>query len=204
MNLEEYLKIKSDGENVDRYVNMLQMSLSTSEVRMSEAMANSADIQKCIMLFQEWITSVVDRNVISLSDLVTSGLSHVVDDQDLQFKISQDVKGNKPVFRISMINSGRESDPVEGSGGGIATLVSTIIRFSLTAKFGLSKLILFDETLSSLSNAYVPAAASFLRDLCREFNIDILMVTHNPDFISESDVSYEAINDGKLKLKRVR
>ena len=204
MNLEEYLKIKSDGENVDRYVNMLQMSLSTSEVRMSEAMANSADIQKCIVLFQEWITSVVDRNVISLSDLVTNGLSHVVDDQDLQFKISQDVKGNKPVFRISMINSGRESDPVEGSGGGIATLVSTIIRFSLTAKFGLSKLILFDETLSSLSNAYVPAAASFLRDLCKEFNIDILMVTHNPDFISESDVSYEAINDGKLKLKRVR
>lgn len=204
MNLEEYLKIKSDGENVDRYVNMLQMSLSTSEVRMSEAMANSADIQKCIVLFQEWITSVVDRNVISLSDLVTNGLSHVVDDQDLQFKISQDVKGNKPVFRISMINSGRESDPVEGSGGGIATLISTIIRFSLTAKFGLSKLILFDETLSSLSNAYVPAAASFLRDLCKEFNIDILMVTHNPDFISESDVSYEAINDGKLKLKRVR
>ena len=204
MNLEEYLKIKSDGENVDRYVNMLQMSLSTSEVRMSEAMANSADIQKCIVLFQEWITSVVDRNVISLSDLVTNGLSHVVDDQDLQFKISQDVKGNKPVFRISMINSGRESDPVDGSGGGIATLVSTIIRFSLTAKFGLSKLILFDETLSSLSNAYVPAAASFLRDLCKEFNIDILMVTHNPDFISESDVSYEAINDGKLKLKRVR
>lgn len=204
MNLEEYLKIKSDGENVDRYVNMLQMSLSTSEVRMSEAMANSADIQKCIVLFQEWITSVVDRNIISLSDLVTNGLSHVVDDQDLQFKISQDVKGNKPVFRISMINSGRESDPVEGSGGGIATLISTIIRFSLTAKFGLSKLILFDETLSSLSNAYVPAAASFLRDLCKEFNIDILMVTHNPDFISESDVSYEAINDGKLKLKRVR
>lgn len=202
--MESLADIKANGDRLLRHMERLENNLINTKTKLESVRQNSQDITKCVSLFQSWITTVVDQNVNSISELVTSGLSNVIDDQNLQFKINQEAKNNKSVFTIQMINNGIESDPIEGTGGGIASLISTIIRFSLTAKFGLSKLILLDETLSSLSNAYVPAAAAFLRELCKEFGIDILMVTHNPDFINESDTSYEAINDGKLKLKRIK
>lgn len=204
MNKDEYEFIKQSGDAAIAYHKSLERSYTQAEMDLSRSRGLIQDYNKCISLFQTWISKITDQNINSISELVTNGLSHVVEDQNLEFKITQELKNNKSNFKISMVNSGRESDPVDGSGGGIASLVSTIIRFSLTAKFGLSKIILLDETLSSLSNSYVPAAATFLRELCKEFNIDILMVTHNSDFIQESDTAYEAINNGKLKLKRIK
>lgn len=204
MNLGAYRECIHSGELLLRRLDALESEKLSLETQLANARSISQDYNKCIALFQEWISKVLDQNVNSISDLVTNGLSHVISDQDLQFRINQELKNNKPLFKIQMINDGRECDPVDGTGGGVASLISTVIRFTLTARFGLSRLILLDETLSSLSNAYVPPAASFLRQLCKEFNIDILMVTHNSDFINESDTSYEAINDGKLKLKRIK
>lgn len=196
--------MRRNGDDLLQRLFLLEKELAASEIQLSEVRGESSDYSKCISLFQEWVSKIIDQNVNGISDLVSSGLSSVIDDQNIQFKITQELKNNKPIFKVLAVNGGRECDPVEGTGGGVASLISTIIRFTLTAKFGLSRLILLDETLSSLSNAYVPAAAAFLRELCKEFDIDILMVTHNSDFINESDTSYEAINDGKLKLRRVK
>jgi len=197
-------KLKELESSHDMKLGILRDRLIREEHKVDVHSGVSKNCNKCIILFQDLISKVLDSNVTSLSDLISSGLEFVIDDQTVSFRIDQEFKNNRTNFKFNVDTNGLLSDPVDGSGGGVATLISTILRFSMTTKFGLSKLILLDESLSSLSNAYVPAASEFLKKLSKEFGIDILMVTHNADFIEAADISYEAMNDGKLKLKRLK
>jgi ABC-type thiamine transport system ATPase subunit len=54
-----------------------------------------------------------------------------------------------------------------------------------------------DESLAFLADKYVPNASTFIKDLSKEFNMPIVMVTHNPLFTKSSDQTYIASAAGK-------
>jgi ABC-type lipoprotein export system ATPase subunit len=43
-----------------------------------------------------------------------------------------------------------------------------------------------------------------MRQLSEQTGVNILMVTHNPEFLNHAHVAYEGHKDGSLKLKRLR
>jgi ABC-type lipoprotein export system ATPase subunit len=54
-----------------------------------------------------------------------------------------------------------------------------------------------------LANAYVPAAASFMRQLSEQTGVNILMVTHNPEFLHNAHTAYEGHKTDSLQLKSI-
>lgn len=65
----------------------------------------------------------------------------------------------------------------------------------------MGNLLLLDESMHALANKYVPAAAAFMRQLSEQTGINILMVTHNEEFLCHSHTAYEGTKqDGVLRL----
>lgn len=148
--------------------------------------------QKCAEVIKTWLEDSLQSNVDSISDLATSGLRHIINDQDLNFQIKQEQKYNRVAMRFVLADNGVEGDPMDSFGGGAVLIISLIMRLAVMAKMKMGNLLLLDESMSALANQYVPSAASFMRHLAEQTGINILMVTHNDEFINHAHTSYEA------------
>lgn len=160
--------------------------------------------QKCTEIFKTWLEDSLNKNVNSISQLATTGLRHVLGDQELSFHIRQDPQKNRLSMRFVVEEDGNEGDPLASFGGGAAVVISLVLRLAVMARMNMGNLLLLDESMAALWNGYVPSCAEFMRQLSEQTGINILMVTHNPEFISNAHVAYEGHKDGSLKLRRVK
>lgn len=147
--------------------------------------------QKGSEVFKLWLENMLEDNVNSVSELVTSALSHVIDDQELIFKINREIKANRLSMNFVIEENGVEGDPLNSFGGGAVLFASFILRLSVMARMNMANLLILDESLSALANKYVPNAADFMKEISDKMGINILMVTHNEDFMANAHMAYE-------------
>jgi DNA repair exonuclease SbcCD ATPase subunit len=194
------------SKSVDRvktFDDFLGSKASKCETEVSELRDRSDLYVKCSEIFKRWLEDSVEKNINSIADLSTEGLRHIINDQSLQFSIRQESKLNRVSMRFVVEQDGVEGDPLASFGGGAAVVVSLILRLAVMQRIGCSNLLILDESMVALANAYVPSAAEFMRRLSEETGVNILMVTHNPEFLSHAHVSYEGHKDASLRLKRL-
>lgn len=87
-------------------------------------------------------------------------------------------------------------------GGGAVLVASLVLRLAIMSRLGMGNLLLLDESMGMLANRYVPAAAAFMRQLSEQTGINILMVTHNEEFLNHAHTAYEGRKEGALRLHR--
>jgi DNA repair exonuclease SbcCD ATPase subunit len=164
--------------------------------------------QKSSEIFKSWLEDLLDNNVNSMAGLVTAGLRHVIDDQEITFKIVQELKYNRLSMRFAIEEDGVEGDPMSSFGGGAVLFASFVLRMAVISRMKMGNLLLLDESMSALANRYVPAAADFMRRLSEETGVNILMVTHNDEFMANAHTSYEGFtvrdSGGGSKALRLR
>lgn len=159
-------------------------------------------LQKCADVFKAWLEDLLEKNVGSIGDLVTSGLQHVIDDQKLTFRFDQEMKFNRLSMKFVMGDGDVEGDPTASFGGGAVLTASLILRIAIMSRLGMGNLLLLDESMHALANKYVPAAGAFMRQLSERTGINILMVTHNEEFMDHAHTSYEGWKDESFHLRR--
>jgi DNA repair exonuclease SbcCD ATPase subunit len=164
--------------------------------------------QRCSELFKTWLEDSMKRNVDSMAQLATTGLQHVIHDQKLVFHIKQEPKYNRLAMRFVLEKDGVEGDPIQSYGGGAAVIISFVLRIAVMARMKMANLLILDESMLALSNSYVPAAAAFMRQLSEETGVNILMVTHNPEFLNHAHIAYEGRLEGTgvgaLRLRQLK
>lgn len=160
--------------------------------------------QKCSEVFKTWLEDSLRKNVDSISQLVTTGLRHIIHDHDLIFRIRQEMKNNRLSMRFTVEsqNDGVEANPMTNFGGGAVLVASLILRLAIMARMKMGNLLLLDESMFALADHYVPAAGSFMRQLSEEMGVNILMVTHNNHFLEHAHTAYEGHKEGSLRLIR--
>jgi ABC-type dipeptide/oligopeptide/nickel transport system ATPase subunit len=86
-------------------------------------------------------------------------------------------------------------DNVRGSinsfGGGIIAVIAVVLKILFNIVTKRFPLLVFDETLSFLAVNYIPAMSEFLKTLSKEFNIPILLVTHQKEFAIAAENCFE-------------
>lgn len=156
---------------------------------------------KCSEIFKRWLEDSIEKNVESMSDLITTALNHIIHDQNLKFKIKQEQKNNRISMKFVLEQDGVEGDPLTSYGGGAAVIISLILRISVMQRMGLGNLLMLDESMIALANNYIPNAASFMRELSEKTGVNILMVTHNQEFLNSAHTAYDCIKTDSLHLK---
>lgn len=201
---ERLENLKSGVAKLIAYRDMMGAQADSIESRMTKLHERADLLQRASDVFKEWLDDSLKQNVGAISDLVTTGLQHVVHDQKLNFRIEQEMKFNRLSMRFVIEENGVAGDPMASFGGGAVLTASLILRLAIMSRLGMGNLLLLDESMHSLANKYVPAAASFMRQLSEQTGINILMVTHNNEFLNYAHIAYEGQKEGVLRLHKRR
>ncbi len=197
-NLEKSLgNIKSTRSFINNEIEKNDRTISSNDNSISLA-------QKSSEVIKLWLEDSLKNNIDSISSLVTSGLKTVFCDRDLEFKIYQEMKYNKVAIRFALKDGDAEGNPKNTNGGAASVIISLILRLFIMSKLNMCNLILLDESMADLNAEYIPAAASFMKQLSDLLGINILLVTHNEDYLKYAHTSYEGDKKVSFIMKKIK
>jgi DNA repair exonuclease SbcCD ATPase subunit len=165
-----------------------------------------SNYDKALAIFHGLSSVVQEHFTQAIEDLISEGLTSVFE-TNLRFKITSDVKGGQSVLDFTILNDdGTETDILDARGGGLSALCGVLLRIVILRLMNdrIRQILILDEPLSHLSAAYVPAAGELLRRLSDELDIQIIMVTHQPEFADHGTDVYElSSGDTNVKIRRL-
>lgn len=185
---------------VSRY-DQLSASLVSDKSRLSELeqmLVSIRDEQSLLETSKEVLVQV--RNVLTKTSLdyceklATSAVQTI-------FKFNAEVKyapsDNK--FYLVFLDTGYRSDLSANEGGGCKVVISLIFMIYLLVKTGTRRLVFADEAWTQVSDEYFPTFLSFIRQLCKELDFDICLVSHDVRIsLEDVDMAY-VISEGVSK-----
>jgi DNA repair exonuclease SbcCD ATPase subunit len=153
---------------------------------------------------QTLLDAIAAKNLAKVEDLVNTALRSVIHDHTIEFKLVSEVKRNVNTYRIALVQNGMEGN-IDSYGGGVVALCAVVLKLIFNRFAGRYPLIALDESLSFLADKYVDAASALLKDMSRQFDMPILLVTHNPQFRACADRVIEAVRkDDRTTVYRER
>lgn len=130
------------------------------------------------------------NSIKQLESLANSALSTIF---QMEGEIVFDVVSKRFVLR----QGDKECDLAEANGGGLVTAISFIFDLFLLLKSGNRRLLVYDEAFYAVSEQYYDAFITFIKQSCKDLNIDLLIVSHDSRLQpSMVDVAYR-VQDGK-------
>jgi hypothetical protein len=153
------------------------------------------------------LQSLLDEETEGIRALISEGLAAIYDDQEITLRIYTSIKRNKVNLEFGVYDNlkGVEGDILKSFGGGVANIVSLLLRFITIMKMGLTRFMILDESLSNINGEdYIDNTGKFLKTLCAKTGFDVLLLTQqqNPQFINFADHAYVGeIHGSELKLR---
>lgn len=141
--------------------------------------------------------------------LVTHGLQTVFDDS-LTFHVISETKARRVetrfVVRSQMGEQVVETSILDARGGGVAAVAGFLLRLIvLLLRPGVRPFMVLDESFGQLSNEYEPRLADFLKELSEKTPVQMLLITHSPEFEAVADRAYRSsLRDGKTHLEAIK
>jgi DNA repair exonuclease SbcCD ATPase subunit len=131
-----------------------------------------------------------------IEELVTRGLQTIFDDT-LSFHIVQSTRAKAAtvefLIRKTLSDSVLETPVLEGQGGGLSATIGFLLRLVvMLLGTGTSEenILVLDESFAHVSDEYLPALGEFLREIVDKTGVQIIMVTHQPQFEEYADRVY--------------
>lgn len=183
----------------------LESELTSSQV-MIDSLAVDVDIaDRAKAVLETYAIEQQNELQASLEDLCTRGLKTVFQ-QELEFKVDFKVMRGQPEVSFSVVTY-IDGEPVSldianSFGGGLAVVCGVLLRvvvLKYLVEQGLaSPVLILDEPLAALSPSYPSDAeeslrsrmALFLRAVCDELGVQIVLITHEPDYGEHADRYY--------------
>jgi ABC-type uncharacterized transport system YnjBCD ATPase subunit len=177
------------------------------------ATARVAELQEAVELHERVMQALTrvgeerqDHAQRQIEGLVTRALQAIFG-ENLSFHVVQSVRGGQAqvdfVIRSEHIAADELAGPnldapvlvdtpvIGARGGGMAAVVGFLLRLVvLLLTPGARRILLLDETFAHVSAEYKPRVAEFLREVCDKAGVQVVMVTHDPDFSEVADASY--------------
>lgn len=138
---------------------------------------------------------LVQKDLSKLDALITYGLKTVYSDRDLIFNSEVMERGKKMWIDLQTIYNGQKID--QRSKSSVHVIESFLLRLLCIIKLKRSRLLLLDETFSSVDPGYIENLSQLILQLCKKLDIDVFLVTHNAGFIDYATHSYRITKKDK-------
>jgi DNA repair exonuclease SbcCD ATPase subunit len=151
-------------------------------------------LEQVVTLFRHLIKREVYDHAERFSEIVEQGMRAIFHDQELGFRFDvEEKRGKVSIQCVTTSQEGHEGDPLKAFGGGVASIQSLILRVLVLKRKKLAPYLFLDESLAALSEEYVQQAALFLKEVCKRFEVNILLITHNKTFQEYADHVYRVV-----------
>lgn len=151
-----------------------------------------------------------EKSVGSLKKLIDSALSFIFYDKNYEIIINlEDKRGAKNLnFFLKDLDNDLEVSLKNGCGNGVRSVVSAILNLFVLVNKG-SKYLFLDEKYSYISSDYLENFFMFLKKICDDKDITIVIITHDPRFLDYADYTYKVadgyvVSDHSPMLKELK
>lgn len=189
---------------------------------------DSVTTEKAVFLLQQYADFQQKEIIKKIEDIVTSGLQAVFRNPTLSFRLYySETKAKKmkksPEITMAVFYDygGNEvrGDIKNSFGGGLSVVVATLLRIIVVwfMRDHVRPILFLDEPLKDLSpeysdqndesSGYRDRMAEFLQKLTAESGVQIIMVSHEPNYSTEADTDYRfhgSIGKSPKVIKKVK
>ena len=125
------------------------------------------------------------------TSLVTEALCSIFE-KDIKFEIKLYSYRNEPAIDVTVTEGELEVDPQKSCGGGVNDIISLVLKI----------ILILDESLKFLSRNYLEQASSFISDISKRMNLQVILVSHKPELEVNCDniILIEKENDRSIIL----
>lgn len=185
-----------------------QVGLRDAAHGLVESLTKSLDLEdnkvacyrKASAVFQGLSDEETKHFHADMKTLVTAGLQAVFEEEmtfDIDFKVERNVLTTRFLVGSNVGGTFCKFDILSAKGGGVADVVSFLLQFLMV--YYLSdrrKLIIADEPFKNLSRSYKRRFAEFVKMICEKAGMQIIMVTHEEEYVDVADRVYRFSLDG--------
>ena len=142
------------------------------------------------------------KGIRRLEELLTIGLKKIFFDRNYSIQIRVVDKRNTKCVEL-LLNDNGNLIPVRNANvaGGVLVVIAAIIQvFYIINIPTVSKYLFLDEQFSQVSQQYVGTFMDFIKTLCSETGLSIVLITHDNKFIQYGDRIYIA-DKGKFSMQ---
>lgn len=201
-NILEFIdELKSLKTKVSYYNNKIDYLTKDVKV-LTEEIISFEERQKIIenakQRYLKFIDKVYLHSIEEMENFANYVLSYVFIDEKYTLRFELSDKYNKSIsFYIYNAKTDLELPLRKGNGNGVKAVVS----FILLAYYLIRQkcpYIFLDESFVNISESYIERFFDLVRTLCHDYNMCIVLITHDPRFIGFADTIYE-VNHGEVK-----
>lgn len=195
-----------DFEKIEKLFNQSKGSYSQLQKSLKETVDVKKEsgkklklIEQAQVFLQKVAQSTQDKLKFQIEDIVNLALESVFPNE-YEFKIEFNVCRGKTDAELIFLDkrTGQTIDPMEASGGGVVDLTCFSLRIACWAlESGTDNLIVLDEPFKFISRDLQERAGEILKILSEKMKLQIIMVTHIPEFIEVADKVFEVKKDEK-------
>lgn len=182
---DKILLLKQRAKSIQTSISAKKKSISDTEflisMRNQEIEARKKDneeLQKTMELFKFLSEQENERSKQLFISLVNHGLEAIFG-SDTQFDLDRKQYATGTFYFPVLVKDGKR-EAIFSSGGGVLDIVSFLCRIVVIVSFYpvSSRVLKLDEPFKNLSAEYREKAALLIEKLCSDFNIQLIMVTH--------------------------
>jgi energy-coupling factor transporter ATP-binding protein EcfA2 len=121
-----------------------------------------------------------------IAGVVTSCLHSVFTDDVYDFEIRSKRKRGKAEAHLILIKNGEIIEkPTDEDSGGVLNIAAFVLRVACIAatKPRVRRFIAMDEPFHHVSKKYRPAVKEMIYQLAKNFNMQFIIITHEPEFM---------------------
>lgn len=170
----------------------IQTELSTKEARLKVLKTELYSCEKARAILQLVAKETQEQLEYKISELVSLALSAIFDNP-YELVLEYEIKRGKTEANLLFKRENNSVRPLLSSGGGAVDVAAFGLRVAIwSLKQPRSQnTIVLDEPFRFLSKQHQEKASKLLSEISRKLGIQIIMVTHNQEFISAADKVFQ-------------
>lgn len=184
-------------EYYQRELNYTDSKILDCDANISVLSARKTMIGTAREFHKKAIDILYQTSIKELEDLINDVVSSVFFDRNLEVKMElTDSRSKSLVWYVIDKDTGIQMSVKNGVGRGVRTVLSFIIQSYYLLSLG-SKYMFIDEGYSYISEAYVGKFFEFVKLLCKEKDLALVMISHDNRFMDYAD-SYYFVSGGTI------
>jgi hypothetical protein len=165
------------------------------------------ELEQAHLIIQHVALQTQKEIELEISEIVTLALCAVYEEDDYEFCLDFEFKRGKTEAMTSILKNGYSfdlmdaTDSSDDSGGGILDIISFAVRVACwkISNPAPANTMFLDEPFKWISAEYKPAAIDMLKMIGDKLKIQIVMVTHDKEFIEVADKVFKVSTKKKDK-----
>lgn len=164
--------------------------LAQRKQRLEEIKTETEEVLKSLSVCQEVAKEVQSQLSVKIETITNLGLQTLFGDE-YTFRLEYITARGKTEVEFNLYDKmGNQIDPMVQSGGGLVDAMTLCLRIAVYNISHVDNVIVFDEAMKFLSKGFREKAAELIHTLSERLGLQIIEVTHIPEFMDNSDKQF--------------